>query len=122
MATTSRWAATIPSQRPLDGPEDFGIIQGLVWELVIAVNRDNLADNAFKAFIEKADLLDFPGVERGGKESPADRIDLDILTEKKQRGEYLTQPNPTGHDPLHFFCKLLKRGKTSSIVCTYAQR
>ena len=106
----------------LDGPEDFGIIQGLVWELVIGVNRDNLADNAFKSFIEKADLLDFPGVERGGKESPADRIDLDILTEKKRRGEYLTQPNPTGHDPLHFFCKLLKRGKTSSIVCTYAQR
>lgn len=106
----------------LDGPEDFGIIQGLVWELIIGVNRDNLADNAFKAFIERADLLDFPGVERGGKESPADRIDLDILTEKKNRGEYLSQPNPTGHDPLHFFCKLLKRGKTSSIVCTYAQR
>lgn len=106
----------------LSGPEDFGIVQGLVWELVIALNTENLSDNSFKKFIQSADLLDFPGVERGGKESPADKIDLDELTVKKRRGEYITEPHDTGDDPFQFFCKLLKRGKTSSIVCTYAQR
>ncbi|MBD5779790.1 hypothetical protein IEN85_09825 [Pelagicoccus sp. NFK12] len=106
----------------LSGPEDFGIVQGLVWELVIALNLDHISDNAFKSFVEVADILDFPGVERGGKESPADKIDLDILAEKKLRREYITEPHDTGHDPFQFFCKLLKRGKTSSIVCTYAQR
>lgn len=106
----------------LQGPEDFGIVQGLVWELVIALNTKNLGETSFRDYVEKADILDFPGVERGGKESPADKIDLDVLTEKRRRREYITEPNDTGDDPFQFFCKLLKRGKTSSIVCTYAQR
>lgn len=112
--------------RLIDTPESFGMLQGLVWEMVVPLNPDHLEETHFKRFLSRAQLLDFPGVERGGKDSDADKIDLDVMSQLRQSGKILPgASDPEEYDasaPYQFFTKILKRGKTSSIVCTYAKR
>lgn len=105
--------------------EKFGIVQSLVWELVIPLNPANLSDGPFRAMIETTDLLDFPGIERGARDG-GNKIDLDAMADFKRRGLIRL---PAGEDerqtenaPVKFFNRLLKRGKTSSIVQAYAKR
>ena len=98
--------------------EEFGFLQGLVWEIVAPVNFANLSDNAFTRFLGKADLLDFPGV---ANESTNDVKRINVWDDV----------SPELLKPLHkdqlfrpylFFAKIFKRGKTASIVSTYAKR
>lgn len=101
-------------------PEHFGILQGLVWEMVVPLNPDNLPDAPFKEFLRQADLLDFPGVERGGQSG--DKVDLDVMARLKAGHGEGEEGTGERDQPYQFFLRILKRGKTSSIVCTYAQR
>jgi hypothetical protein len=97
--------------------EQFSIYQGLVWELVIPVNLDNLLDhpfpsapertNAFKDFLREADMLDFPGVGNDLK-SGENRIEIDPvrIREIKQRASQpgassRTQTGPSGASRLN---------------------
>jgi hypothetical protein len=120
-------------------PERFSIFQGLVWELIVPVNMDNLPDqpfpadparpNALKRFLEEADILDFPGVGNETK-SLDNRIILDPLEIERVR-RVAAAPDASNADkekaervfsaPL-FFKEIVKRGKTASIVATYARR
>ena len=87
------------------GQEDFGLTQGLVWELHFSLKRSVLTQRApiLEAFFATADLMDFPGVANEGRSAePHD--------DKKVGGDLkiaLTQ--------------VLKRGKTASIVVTRAR-
>jgi len=88
-------------ERPLvQNREDFGLFQGLVWELRLPLRRDVLVRRTpvVAAFLDKADLMDFPGVSN--EHEGAKKITNDILAVQLERG--LTE--------------VLKRGKTASIV------
>jgi hypothetical protein len=92
-------------ERPLvQGGEDFGLFQGLVWELRLPLRRDVLTQRApvVAAFLDKADLMDFPGVSN--EHEGAKKITNDILAADLVRG--LTE--------------VLKRGKTASIAVSRA--
>ena len=125
--------------RLAETPEQFCIYQGLVWELVIPINMANLQEkpfpdalqrpNAFKSYLEESDILDFPGVGNETK-SMETRILLDnaLIAEVKSKAGRV---DATGADkerakrcfsPQLFFKEILKRGKTASIVSTYAKR
>jgi hypothetical protein len=83
---------------------DFGLWQGLVWEMVVPVNQQILAQTSpeASAFLEQADLLDFPGValaHAGGFKKPPEQM---------SESEFLTD--------------VLKSGKTASIVATRSRR
>ena len=120
-------------------PEEFCLLQGLVWELVVPINMDHLQDrpfsedadrpNALKKFLESADILDFPGVGNETK-SLENRIIIDEkrIAELKRRVESgdASEEDKTRvkkcFTPLLFFREILKRGKTASIVATYGKR
>lgn len=120
-------------------PERFSILQGLVWELVVPVNLGNLPDrpfpdqpdrkNALKDFLREADLLDFPGVANSRK-SKDNRILLDPRQIEHVRRR-AAEPDANSSEkalaeraftPALFFKEIVKRGKTASIVATYARR
>ncbi len=120
-------------------PEQFCIIQGLVWELVIPINLANLKDrpfsaapqrpNALKEYLKVADILDFPGVGNE-KKSMVQKIILDDALAGSIRVR-AASPDATSEDRERvkfcftaqvFFKEVLKRGKTASIVSTYARR
>lgn len=91
--------------RPLvQSGEDFGLFQGLVWELRLPLRRDVLTQRApvVAAFLDKADLMDFPGVSN--EHEGAKKITNDMLAVDLVRG--LTE--------------VLKRGKTASIAVSRA--
>ena len=94
--------------------EQFAILQGLVWELQIPINTENLPKSPLKDFLEESDLLDFPGVgnETAGE---ASRIELE-----KSREEVEAKGIP--FEPKLFFSRVVKRGKTASIVANYAKK
>ena len=80
--------------------EDFGLFQGLVWELRLPLRRDRLAERhpVVASFFETSDLMDFPGVSNeheGAKKITNQQLADDLICG-------LTQ--------------VLKRGKTASIV------
>jgi hypothetical protein len=126
--------------QPLGGDaERFSILQGLVWELVVPVHMERLPDqpfkdapdrpNALKQFLQEADILDFPGVGNETK-SLDNRILLDPEEIAKVQRRAM-QPDASNADkeraervftPKLFFKEILKRGKTASIVATYARR
>jgi hypothetical protein len=86
---------------------DFGLLQGLVRELVVPLRKRAISahPSSFATFIQKADLLDFPGVALQGRQDDSVQIDLDNLK------------------PLDFprlLTQVLKRGKTASVVASYA--
>lgn len=84
--------------------EDFGLFQGLVWELRLPLRRDVLQQRSpmVAAFLEKADLMDFPGVSN--EHEGAKKITNEVLANDLGRG--LTE--------------VLKRGKTASIAVSRA--
>ncbi|MGA3181031.1 MAG: hypothetical protein ABSF38_11860 [Verrucomicrobiota bacterium] len=102
----------------IENVEEFGSLQGLVWEIVVPVNFDNLSPSPFTEFLGRGDLLDFPGVANE-LANDVKRIAAwpDIPEEERARldkGQFFS--------PYLFFSKILKRGKTASIVSTYAKR
>jgi hypothetical protein len=84
---------------------EFGLFQALVWELRIPVRRDVLQQRApaLFGFLEKSDLLDFPGV--ANSQGKAEKHDNASVENNLQIA--LTE--------------VLKRGKTASIVVTSAR-
>ena len=87
----------------LDSPSEFGLWQGLVWEMTLPVNAALLPeDSPATALLRTADLLDFPGVALsypGGVRLKPDQMSAaQLLTE------------------------VLKRGKTASIVVTRSRQ
>ncbi len=109
----------------------FSNLQSLVWELTVPINLDHLAEqpfteapekpNAFKEFLDTSDLLDFAGV---GNDSPAEQNKLIVDPAQARELEKKGTPPPKEAQmtPYNFFAKVLKRGKTASIVATYAKR
>ncbi len=85
--------------------DDFGLFQGLVWELRVPIRRDVLKDRApvLTDLLDAADLLDFPGVANNYGNATKHK-DGD-LTDK----------------PVVMLTEVLKRGKTASIVVTGAR-
>jgi hypothetical protein len=95
--------------RPLvAADEDFGLLQGLVMELVVPLRHEVLQRESpeFFAFLEAADLLDFPGVALSHENTVHTRLDLERLT---------------GEQRVKLYTEVLKRGKTASIVASYAR-
>lgn len=95
--------------RPLlERGADFGLFQGLVWELRIPLRKATLARTAVKfcEFLDQADLLDFPGVAQAHENTRWTRLDVDRL-EPRDEHKLLTE--------------VLKRGKTASVVAAYAR-
>lgn len=86
-------------------PEEFGYFQGLAWELRISVRRDVLRSRApvLCQFLEKADLLDFPGVANSYGNASR-HTDASVA-----------------QNPIIALAEVLKRGKTASIVVTSAR-
>ena len=82
---------------------DFGLWQGLIWEMALAVNADLLPpDSPAAELLRAADLLDFPGVALtypGG-----------------------VRPKPDEMSPARMLAEVLKRGKTASIVVTRSRQ
>lgn len=85
--------------------EDFGLFQGLVWELRVPIRRDVLRERApvLCDLLEVADLLDFPGVANNYGNATRHQ-DADLVGQ-----------------PVIMLTEILKRGKTASIVVTGAR-
>jgi hypothetical protein len=82
---------------------EFGLWQGLVWEMTLPVNAALLPEDSPAArLLREADLLDFPGVALtypGGQRKRADQM-----------------------SPVQLLTEVLKRGKTASIVVTRSRQ
>lgn len=89
----------------VSGQEDFGLTQGLVWELHFSLNRKVLAQRApaLNKFFASADLMDFPGVAN------------------ESRSAEPHDDNKIGGDLKIALTQVLKRGKTASIVVSRAR-
>ena len=97
------------SQKLAENLEGFALLQGLIWELVIPLRQEVLKKNApaFCQFLEAADLLDFPGVG---------------LAHQNLAQVCLNLNAPLSADnQIELYTKVVKRGKTASIVMGYAQ-
>ncbi|HXP59483.1 MAG TPA: virulence factor SrfC family protein, partial [Dongiaceae bacterium] len=83
--------------------QDFGLWQGLVWEMTLPVNAALLPDPSPAArLLNAADLLDFPGVA------------LTYPGGARQRPDQMA--------PAQLLTQVLKRGKTASIVVSRSRR
>lgn len=103
-------------QRLGANPEDYAMTQSLVWELVLPVNMAHLPESAGKKLLGEADILDFPGV---GKDALNETSRLNLSSEAGRGGRLKEGKSPEATD---FFGKILKRGKTASVVANYATR
>lgn len=93
--------------------EQFSNFQGLVWELVVPINTDNLKPGPFRDLIETSDVLDFPGVGRDEK-NETNRLNANPGQLGADKGKPCTIES--------FYSDIVKRGKTASIVATYSRR
>ena len=83
--------------------QEFGLWQGLVWEMTLPVNAALLPqDSPAMRVLQAADLLDFPGVA------------LTYPGGERKKPEQLT--------PVQLLTEVLKRGKTASIVVTRSRQ
>lgn len=94
--------------------EQFCNFQGLVWELVIPINVENLLPGPFRELLETSDLLDFPGVGRDEK-NETKRLNAHPRLFADTKPEQACTPQ-------RFYSDIVKRGKTASIVATYSRR
>lgn len=92
-------------------PEDYAMTQALVWELVLPVNMAHLPDSSGKELLARADILDFPGVGKDALNETS-RLNLGVGA----------LPGGKAPEPTDFFAKILKRGKTASVVANYSTR
>lgn len=90
---------------------NFGLVQALIGELQVPLRKERLAQNgkdSFLHFLEKADFLDFPGVPNRETGSKADvKVNVNDDDECTDR---------------EMLCKILKQGKTLSLIFMHAQR
>jgi len=90
---------------------DFALIQGIIWELDVPLNPTFLENSdpsrPLTKLLEKADLLDFPGIAKEGHKIDEQRIPVKTLDSLEYR---------------HLlYSKVLKRGKTASILFSSAR-
>lgn len=87
---------------------DFGFFQGLVRELVIPLRKANAKSSnaSFQKFMERSELVDFPGLPNRDKNAHEAMIDLDSV-ENENDTRLLTD--------------ILKRGKVLSLVNGYSR-
>lgn len=102
---------TIFAAKALDKDEDFGLLQGLVRELIIPLRHRPANDVAtgmksFYNFMEQAELVDFPGVPLRDRNVKENLLDLTAL------------PNS---DDQRLLTEVLKRGKVASLVIGYSR-
>lgn len=95
-------------------PEQYANLQGLVWELVIPINLDNLNPGPFRELLAASDLLDFPGVGRDEK-NETNRLNAHPALFPAANLEQACTAQ-------RFYSDIVKRGKTASIVATYSRR
>lgn len=84
--------------------QDFALVQGIVWEVVVSLRSDRLQNSpsdSFHKLLGKADLLDFPGVAREGSRDDEQKLTTELLLNPAT--EHLR------------FSKIIKRGKTACI-------
>jgi len=95
-------------QKMVQGIKEFAYLQGIIWKLLVPLREDRLRENSptLHELLSKADIVDFPGVSNVGKASELDLIDVDDLPEKNEHW---------------LFTKILKRGRTSSVVASSAR-
>jgi len=89
---------------PLGNPDQFALLQALVWEMIFPLKSGTLiADKSRPLYdlLDHADLLDFPGVSNTGQKGHDVALDQESLCQGS--GEKL-------------FSVVIKRGKTESIV------
>lgn len=91
--------------------EEYSMTQALVWELILPVNMEHLADSPGKSLLASTDILDFPGVGKDALNETS-RLNLGVGN----------LPGGRSPEPTDFFGKILKRGKTASVVANYATR
>ena len=97
---------TVSGHKLLDNPEEFSLFQGNILELIIPVKLDAIRDRtSLVEFLSVSDLLDCPGTGRD-HDNREMRLDLNKL---KPAENHL------------IFTRLLKRGKTASIVAAYSK-
>ncbi len=86
---------------------DFGLFQGLVWELQVPLKSSFIESQSavLSRLLGRADLIDVPGVALQHEGRPEEKIDADSASVTE--ADLLT--------------KVLKRGKTASIISRYAR-
>jgi hypothetical protein len=99
----------VGGERLFREPLEFGLFQGLVWELAVPLNarffRDR-AEDAILGILSRIEILDVPGVARAQKGRADTLVDLETKT-------------------LPFsvlLSRVLKRGKTATIINRYAEQ
>lgn len=93
-----------PSRKLFSKLDEFALFQGLVWEIEVPLKSEILRKNSKDAadLLESVELLDFPGV----------------ANEHKAAGDALLTDEALLSDGRRILTKVLKRGKTASIVVT----
>lgn len=97
---------------------EFALTQGLVSLILLPLREDILAKGnpAVYDLLKDADLIDFPGVANEGK-------DAQPLDDSKLGLDYM-ESHSTGYPmekPIYGLTKIMKRGKTASIVISYSR-
>lgn len=90
--------------------ELFAYLQAVIWEMVVPLRADvikNASPNGLFHLMQKADILDLPGVS-----NDAAGQNVEPLSEEQLRSE------ESRHE---IFAKVVKRGKTFAIVTEYAR-
>lgn len=93
--------------------EDFALVQGLVSLIIVPLRRDVMRASAPEVadLMERAELVDFPGVANEHKSA-------ELLTDDKLA---LSYTGKDGKQPLFALTQVMKRGKTASIVVSSAR-
>jgi hypothetical protein len=95
-------------QKLVQGPKEFAYLQGIVWKLLVPLREDRIRENSptLHELLSKADVVDFPGVSGMGQAHERELVDVDDLLPK---------------DDHKIFTKILKRGRTISVVASSAR-
>jgi hypothetical protein len=98
-----------PGKRLFSDIEDFGLFQGLVWELAVPLNASFFGDerrSAARSLLSAIEILDVPGVA------------------KAQRGveRYMLNLDAPEASPSELLSKVLKRGRTATIINRYGEQ
>jgi GTPase SAR1 family protein len=99
------------SNRLLERDDDFGLFQGLVCELIIPLRERQREDDGERSvpplsFLDKAELVDFPGVPLRDVNIKDMRLDLEHLADV---------------DDPRLLTEVLKRGKVASLINDYSR-
>jgi len=98
-----------PGSRLFSSAEDFGLFQGLVWELAVPLKASFFSDeqrSAARSLLNGIEILDVPGVAKGGRSRDKEKLDL-------------TAPDSGASELLS---RILKRGRTATIINRYAEQ